>query len=224
MVRDIWVELWIPWYEKYFLGIKPERKNKGIKWGPDGPRLIIPRLPGKKSVFVNGVLPVDEFWKRVKNVGGEGCWEWSMSRNIYGYGIAHHLKKRIGAHRLSWTLTNGEIPEGMQVLHKCDNPPCCRPDHLFLGTPLDNIHDAIMKERLQVKRGMDVVMRMKEKLLNPPAPAPKQRKLSDEQIEELRFRRRNGEKRRKLAEEFGIHPHQVWKICVGRSWSRTFHP
>ena len=73
----------------------------------------------------------------------EGCWEWQGFRNAQGYGEYRHKK----AHRVSWELANGQIPDGLYVCHKCDNPSCVRPDHLFLGTAKDNVHDMITKGR-----------------------------------------------------------------------------
>jgi hypothetical protein len=76
-----------------------------------------------------------------------GCMEWLGTRAFYGYGKTMFRGKTTTAHRKVWTLTYGEIPEGMCVLHKCDNPPCCNPDHLFLGTHADNARDREAKGR-----------------------------------------------------------------------------
>lgn len=76
-----------------------------------------------------------------------GCWIWGGSINSGGYGsisIDSVLQK---THRVSWAIHNGPIPDGMKVLHKCDNPSCWKPDHLFLGTQQDNVDDMIAKGR-----------------------------------------------------------------------------
>lgn len=76
------------------------------------------------------------------------CWLWTRHRNAQGYGRFSTF--RLGplmAHRVAWTIESGKIPSGLLVLHKCDNPPCCNPNHLFLGTHLDNIIDAVKKNR-----------------------------------------------------------------------------
>ena len=95
------------------------------------------------------------FWAKVdKTTSPDGCWLWMGGKDkpwndkmTSGYGrFSAHLKQ-VGAHRVSWELTNGPIPEGLEVLHHCDNPPCVRPAHLFLGTQSDNLFDAVKKGR-----------------------------------------------------------------------------
>ena len=93
--------------------------------------------------------PVEQrFWAKVrKSFLKDGCWPWQAHCNDDGYGKIKIDGKVISAHRLSWEIHFGPIPEGMKVLHKCDNPPCVRPDHLFLGTDLDNHKDCVTKGR-----------------------------------------------------------------------------
>lgn len=80
-----------------------------------------------------------------------GCLEWQGRRNIGGYGVVQFRKKQWPAHRVSWTLFRGEIPSGAShdfcVLHRCDNPPCINPNHLFLGSQRENVFDSIKKKR-----------------------------------------------------------------------------
>lgn len=93
-------------------------------------------------------IPLAErFWSRV-NIGNcDECWEW-QSRRIKGYGaFTYRHGKYEYAHRFAYKIVNGTIPRGMGVLHKCDNPPCCNPSHLFLGTQSDNLHDMAQKGR-----------------------------------------------------------------------------
>lgn len=75
-----------------------------------------------------------------------GCLVWQKTTRD-GYGLIWYRGKAVSAHRLAWLLSYGEIPAGMQVLHKCDNRACIRLDHLFLGTQRDNVQDAISKDR-----------------------------------------------------------------------------
>ena len=92
---------------------------------------------------------VERFWTKVSPEPNTGCWLWTGRCRDDGYGI-FPFKSRVDqarAHRIAWELTNGPIPEGLFVCHRCDNPPCCNPDHLFLGTAADNNQDAAAKGR-----------------------------------------------------------------------------
>ncbi len=75
------------------------------------------------------------------------CIEWIRSTSNTGYGMVRRDRKSFAIHRLSWELSNGPIPDGLMVLHRCDNRRCFRPKHLFVGTALDNVHDMMSKSR-----------------------------------------------------------------------------
>ena len=85
------------------------------------------------------------FWSKVHVTNG--CWLWTRCRRKDGYGKLGLFGEIVYAHRVAWLLTNGPIPKGLCVLHHCDNPPCCNPDHLFLGTRADNATDRDTKGR-----------------------------------------------------------------------------
>lgn len=87
----------------------------------------------------------DRFWSRVAK--GDGCWEWTGSLRGRRYGWVKFEGRAWLVHRLAWTLTNGPIPTGLLVCHRCDNPKCCNPGHLFLGTHRDNMRDMTEKGR-----------------------------------------------------------------------------
>jgi hypothetical protein len=87
------------------------------------------------------------FWAFVKKGTPEECWEWTGYRHEEGYGVFTVNSKQKKAHRLTWEFVFSPIPDGLEVCHKCDNPPCCNPSHLFLGTHVDNISDMINKGR-----------------------------------------------------------------------------
>lgn len=92
----------------------------------------------------------DRFWEKVITFK-EGCWPWVGPTDQHGYGtlsLGRVVDGRVRAHRVSWELHFGPIPAGLNVLHACDNPGCCNPDHLMLGTQRANAVDCARKRRI----------------------------------------------------------------------------
>lgn len=102
-----------------------------------------------------GIIPLEErFWSKVEMIPFHSCWEWmgapTMTNRSGSYGeirLGGRKDPKILAHRASWIIHFGAIPEGKFVCHKCDNPGCVRPDHLFLGNNQDNMNDMKKKKR-----------------------------------------------------------------------------
>ena len=88
------------------------------------------------------------FWSKVDKRGNDDCWEWTANKSDRGYGYFWFGNTMARAHRMSWEIANRKIPSGMCICHHCDNPSCVNPNHLFLGTYLDNARDAMKKGRL----------------------------------------------------------------------------
>lgn len=94
----------------------------------------------------------DRFWEKVEMIQFHPCWEWTAARQAGGYGTFQYAGKggdwrKTVAHRVAWELANGPIPNGLCVLHRCDNPGCVRPGHLFLGSLAENNRDTARKGR-----------------------------------------------------------------------------
>lgn len=147
----------------------------------------------------------ERFWKKVKK--GPDCWEWTGTKNTtLGHGVMREgprgASKQLFAHRVSWELHNGPIPDGMWVLHRCDNPPCVRPDHLYVGTPADNVRDREARGRSRVLRG-----------------SRNARATTDEQtILTLRARVADGETIAAAAQALGLSYPTAYLAVKRRSW------
>lgn len=91
--------------------------------------------------------PEMRFWVKVERGGEDACWQWLARKHEGGYGDFRLGGGHVRAHRFSYELAHGAIPKGMFVLHRCDNPGCVNPSHLFLGTFEDNSSDMVSKGR-----------------------------------------------------------------------------
>lgn len=186
------------------LGAQPRKAALHLRCG---------HAPGVGIVDAN-MTTEERFWSNVDRSGGpNACWEWQgslkgPSRNRYGNAS---LKGRtVRAHRLAWIITHGDIPQGEGahgtcVCHHCDNPPCCNPAHLFLGTNTDNNHDKERKGRGNHPRGKD----------NGRA------KLSDDDVRSIRLRVARGESRRRVSAEYGVSDVMVSKIFRRSNWAHV---
>jgi hypothetical protein len=129
-----------------------------------------------------------------------GCWIWNHNKNRNGYGTVVYNSKRWLAHRLSYHLLVSKVTNTMVVCHHCDTPPCINPAHLFVGTNLDNIRDAVNKGRMH--RG--------EKTHGA--------KLNAESVAEILRRHAAGETRASLEKEFNMSQTGIWSIIHRRTW------
>ena len=155
---------------------------------------------------------VDRFWEKALRCE-EGCWPWTGYLTKTGYGmIGLSRSRRIErAHRVAWVLTNGPIPDGLSVLHHCDNRGCVRPDHLFLGTQADNIADMRAKGRANDRRPKRPGAHIGVK--NPRA------RLTVANVWDIRAMRKDGMKFAEIALRFGVATPTIQHIISGKNWS-----
>lgn len=142
----------------------------------------------------------ERFWAKVDRSGD--CWIWMGCRNgttqQHGYGrfnIGGHI---FHAHRVAWEFTNGPVTDGMRVLHKCDNPPCVNPAHLFLGTQTDNMQDCATKDR--TTRGSRNI----------------HAKLTSDDVMAIR---RDSRPQTEIAVSYNVHPSLICKIRRRKCWA-----
>ena len=143
------------------------------------------------------------FWAKVDMDGK--CWLWKGALWGKGYGAVRRQGKVMGAHRWSWTITNGAIPDGMIVLHKCDTPNCVNPKHLRIGTYKDNLQDMIDRGRDNWARG------------------ERQRSAKLTAIAVIRLRKlvANGMSQKDAARLYGIAKSTVSVIISGKTWAHV---
>lgn len=137
------------------------------------------------------------FKQRFVPVPESGCWLWTHDCSVDGYGRLKVYKKARRAHRVSWVIHKGPIPDGMYVCHKCDVRSCVNPDHLFLGTAKDNILDCKKKGRLKDQRGRGA-------------------KLTPEQVIRIR---NNKISQGLLAKLYRVSESTIWAIRHRKNWN-----
>ena len=144
--------------------------------------------------------PERDFWPRViKDSAPDGCWEWSGYVSKSGY--SHCTNRSLNVHRIAWEWANGPIPPGKFVLHQCDNRICVRPDHLFLGTHIENMLDMRMKGRSA--RGEQVSIA----------------KLTAPAVRDIRAAHADGGVSiRALARQYGVRPKTLAQVIRRETW------
>lgn len=136
------------------------------------------------------------------NYPKSGCWEWKLSIRENGYARTTFKGDNWYLHRLSYWAFIGDIPDGHDVCHKCDNRKCCNPNHLFVGTRKDNMEDAVSKGRQA--RGL----------------ALPQAKLSDEDISKILSRIHSGELYKNIAKDFNVTRHSIGRVAINNGIRR----
>jgi hypothetical protein len=166
----------------------------------------MPNPRGAAYHVARSETPAGRLRRRVQPGQPDECWEWPGARDKKGYGVLQYrsggITRGMKAHRIAWEAVNGPIPDGLCVCHHCDNPPCCNPAHLFLGTYTDNNRDRAAKGRTVCPRGE----------------CSRFAKLTVEQVQELRRLRAEGWKLKHLASRYGVTETAVSLIARGKAW------
>jgi hypothetical protein len=134
-----------------------------------------------------------------------GCWIWKWAKHDAGYGMKQHRGKVTRVHRIAYELFAGEIPVGLHVCHRCDCRPCCNPEHLFLGTDMDNQRDSQMKGRNKIP---------------PPCPGSLNgfSKLTESSVAAIKSMLDAGGRLVDIARKFCVHRCTIGDIKYGRRW------
>jgi hypothetical protein len=161
-------------------------------------------------LFLGETVTLEErFWAKVDKT--DSCWNWLGGTNKQGYGKisygGYKNEKSLAAHRVSYQLANGEIPEGMFVLHSCDNPRCVNPEHLFVGTRQDNVDDRERKGRNKIMRGDRVGTSV----------------LTNEQVAAIKRSLLDGESIKDRSARYSVHRRTISGIKNEEIW-QSIHP
>jgi hypothetical protein len=151
---------------------------------------------------------VARFVRRLR-VDEGGCWVWTGGHVPDGYGCIQVDGAARGTHRVAWEMAIGPIPDGLHVLHRCDNRPCCNPEHLFLGTNADNVADKVAKGRHRsdrLERGVERYNAV----------------LDDGAVQAIRERyARGGVRQADLAREYGVTQQMISKVIRATRWAHV---
>lgn len=158
------------------------------------------------NAAVIDTLVLERFVKKWKRNDETGCWEWIGARHRQGYGQFYIDGKILLSHRVAWMLRHGSMPTPEQkVCHRCDNPRCVNPDHLFLGSQADNARDCVAKGRANRARQFGET--------NPVA------RLTENQVRDIH---RDQRQHREIASAYGVAESTISMIKRGRNWPHIF--
>ena len=147
----------------------------------------------------------ERFWEKVNVQGDNDCWEWEAYIHPSGYGNISWCGRMWGAHKISWILHFGDVPDGLYVSHICDNRICVNPNHLFLGTHQDNMKDRDVKRRGKIPNNVGSNHGMS--------------KLKEEDVLKIKnFLETTICDRNELAKDFNVSVTTIYDIERGQSW------
>lgn len=155
---------------------------------------------------MNKTFNSNKLWSKINKCSKSECWEWQGTKTTAGYGVIRINYKLQYAHRLAWELSNNiKIPKKGVICHSCDNPGCCNPSHLFLGSQADNLADARQKGRLPSIEGE----------------AHHNTHISEDDVRQIRYLGYTNMSKKKIGERFGISRQAITDILYKRTWAHV---
>ena len=148
----------------------------------------------------------EKFWSKVSKAEENACWEWSGALRWNGYGVFRHLNKSVLAHRASFIIHKGPIPDGCVICHSCDNRKCCNPNHLWSGTQKENLQDMFNKNR-------DAKSKPKGSCQNHP-----RAKLKNTDIDIIKNEYKSGISSRIIAKKYNVSKRTILNVVQGKNW------
>jgi hypothetical protein len=147
-----------------------------------------------------------------------GCWDWKGKITNAGYGEITLDRKYLLIHREAYKLFKGDIPNGLNVCHSCDNKKCCNPDHLWVGTQKENINDCVKKDR-RTKGGWSYTREYAPRNTGRPGQKHHANKIRDHDVYEIRELLKQGLNQKQIANRYGVDQSVISKIKNGKAWS-----
>lgn len=174
----------------------------------------------------------ERFWAKVDRRGPDECWEWTGHRLKAGYGrfgSSGRFPCGQSTHRIAWHVSIGAIPAGLMVCHRCDNPPCCNPAHLFLGMAADNTHDMLNKRRcptgenhysrtkpeLVIRGDRHYLRKNPERVFGSANPFAK---LDEDAVSSIKSELVSGRSQSAVARQFNVSVSTINLIARGKTW------
>jgi hypothetical protein len=185
----------------------PEHEGSDLVTGPTHLASGEPSMSRQPTPRWSKEKIIHRFWSRVDRLNLSGCWNWARSVDGHGYGQFQWNGSHARAHRVAFEICFGPIPNGVYILHRCDNPRCCNPFHLFPGTMKDNTQDMLAK-------GRDGHGQM-------PGEHNPNVRLTEEDIREIRLLRQSGIRLKVIAARFGITEANVSYIAKRKGWKHV---
>lgn len=128
-------------------GLSAREIGEALARSPQAVRFKTHQLGLPRPSRIRRSDPVERFWCKVNQRGPSECWEWQGTRSTRGYGLFSYNGRSVRAHRFAYEHRVGPIPAGAEIRHRCDNPPCCNPAHLEVGTHDENMADMVERKR-----------------------------------------------------------------------------